>query len=751
MGNKDEYADVIVPVPVDAVFTYSVPDGMSGRARPGARVAVTFGRKKGYVGVIVRRHGERPEFKCKPLDAVLDDEPAVTERQLELWRWIADYYLAAPGDMLAAALPALMRTVGGYRPKTETYVTITDGAAKEIASGGAGRLCRSAQQKALIDAWLRLAGDAAQRREVSRAELANEAGVSPSALASLMRRGIISAYERETSRINICAEPAPGMIKPLSREQQEAYEGIKEQMKEKQVVLLHGVTSCGKTEIYTHLINDVMARGEQTLYLLPEIALTVQIRSRLGAVFGRRMGIYHSKYSDAERAEIWKKQLSADDYDVILGARSAVLLPFRRLGLVIIDEEHETSFKQHDPAPRYNARDTAVMLARMTGARVLLGSATPSAESMANAKKGKYGYVRLSKRFGDACLPEIRIADVADLKRRKMMYGTFSPDLRAEIRRALDDGRQAIVFQNRRGYAPVIECRQCGWSPRCDSCDVALTYHRQLEQLTCHYCGKSYEVPRSCPSCGSTELRAVGYGTEKVETELRSMFPNARTARMDLDTTRSRNAYERIITDFSQQRTDILIGTQMVTKGLDFDNVAVVGILNADAMLNQPDFRAYEHAFGMMLQVAGRAGRRGRRGVVILQTKSASLPLIRQVTDGDQPRFYRELMEERRLFNYPPFTHIIYVYLRHKSDKLVAACAEAMSERLRRLLPGRVLGPDKPAVARVQNMNIRKIMLKLELGIDLARVRNGLKQLRGDVQQSEAFKSVTIYFDVDPV
>ena len=753
MEEELKYADVIVPVPVEATFTYEVSREMSGRAVPGARVEVPFGRQKAYVGIIVRRHGEKPGFACREIKLVLDDNPALMPVQIKLWQWMAEYYMAAPGDILTAALPAPMRTAEGYSPKTETYVRLTQKAEEMIRLGIINKvLGRAPAQRAAIEAIAGMCrADGGGRRGVSRAEAVNEAKMSDAVMRRLVADGYMETYRNAVSRINTDAEPNFDNIKPLSPEQQEAYESIKRQLKERPAVLLHGVTSCGKTEIYTHLIHDEISAGRQTLYLLPEIALTVQIRSRLGAVFGRRMGIYHSKYSDQERAEIWQKQLRADDYDVILGARSAVLLPMRRLGLIIIDEEHETSFKQQDPAPRYSARDTALMLARMTGARVVLGSATPSAESMANARRGKYGYVRLAKRFGDAQLPEIRVTDIRELRRRKMMYGMFSPDLLAALRKALSEGRQAILFQNRRGYAPAIECRQCGWVPKCEHCDVSLTYHRQLGRLTCHYCGTVYDVPRRCPCCGSEELQGVGYGTEKVEQTLRELLPEARTARMDMDTTGSRGAYERLIADFAARRTDILIGTQMVTKGLDFDNVAVVGILNADAMMNIPDFRAYEHAFAMITQVAGRAGRKGAHGLVILQTKSADMPLIRQAVSGDQPQFYRDMTEERELFRYPPFTHIIYVYLRHKTDTVVAECAEALADSLRRLLPGRVLGPDKPAVARVQNMCIRKIMLKLEIGIDLARVRRGIRQLREDVMRREKFKAVTIYFDVDPL
>lgn len=517
------------------------------------------------------------------------------------------------------------------------------------------------------------------------------------------------------------------------------------------MVLLHGVTSSGKTEIYIHLIRQAIERRQQVLYLLPEIALTVQIRQRLQRVFGNRLGIYHSKYSDAERVEIWKKQLSSAPYDVILGARSAVLLPFTNLGLVIIDEEHETSFKQQDPAPRYHARSVAIMLARKFGAKVLLGSATPSLESWNNAHTGKFGLVSLMQRYNDIRLPEIEVVDIKDLQRRKMMSGPFSPRLMAAVRKALDNGEQAILFQNRRGFAPMIECRECGWVPHCDKCDVSLTYHKSLGQLTCHYCGTTYTVPEVCPCCGSRNLRGRGYGTEKVEDYVMELFPDARVARMDLDTTRTRNAYERLISDFSAHKTDILIGTQMVSKGLDFDKVSVVGILNADSMLNYPDFRAYEHAFMMMAQVAGRAGRKGKQGLVILQTKSPQLPVITQVVRNDCEGLFADQLEERQAFCYPPFCHLIYVFLKHRDDFMVASASMRLSDILRGWFGTRVLGPDKPSVAKVKTLNIRKIMLKLENGIDLAKVRLYLRKAQAMMEQDKKYRSVQIYFDVDPL
>ena len=754
------YIDVLLPVPLDGLFTYSVPPQMEASAVCGRRVLVPFGRNKTYVGLVIREHEGEPEFAVKDIKLVLDDDRIVTDGQLELWRWVASYYMAAPGDVFAAALPGGLKSVDAYKPKTETCLALAPGLRNERALGIAlDSLRRAGKQLEAFTCFLAMThwdtveGTVTRQPvvELTRDELMNTAHCTSAIVKSLVDRKFLVPYEREVGRLNHGGEPHLDNIKPLNEAQQEAYNAIVFGFLKKNVVLLHGVTSSGKTEIYIHLIRQTLEKKQQVLYLLPEIALTVQIRQRLQAVFGDRLGIYHSKYSDAERVEIWKKQMSQNPYDVILGARSAVLLPFVRLGLVIIDEEHETSFKQQDPAPRYHARSAAIVLAAKAGAKVLLGSATPCAETWHNAHTGKYGYVRLDKRFGDMQLPEIHVVDIKDLQHRKMMNGPFSPPLLAAMRRALDGGEQVILFQNRRGFAPMVECRECGWTPRCELCDVSLTYHKNLEQLTCHYCGRTYTVPDVCPCCGSRNLKGRGYGTEKVEDKVMELFPEARVARMDLDTTRTRDAYERIISDFSAHRTDILIGTQMVSKGLDFDRVSVVGILNADSMLNYPDFRAYEHAFMMMAQVSGRAGRKGKRGCVMLQTKSPELPVIGQVVRNDVDGFYRDLMEERQLFRYPPFYHIINVYLKHKDNAVVSAAADALGALLRQWFGDRVLGPDKPAVAKVKALNIRKIVIKLENGLDRAAVRLYLNKGKAAVVQDKRFKSVTVYFDVDPL
>ena len=753
------YADVILPLPLEGVFTYSVPDSLKEQVKTGFRVLVPFGRSKTYIGIVANIHDNTPTFKVKDISAVLDNSRMVIDEQLKLWQWISKYYMSSIGDVYNAAFPAGLKNNDSYRPKTEIYITLAPSFRnKQSVDIALSMLKQAKKQKELLLCYLSLScwdkyidnDDDTNIREVSREELLNESHCTVTVLRNLLQRNILNTYEREVGRLNTGKVYDTLPLKALSDKQQDAYNNILFNFIKKDVVLFHGVTSSGKTEIYIHLIQQALDKGQQVLYLLPEIALTVQICQRLRKVFGQRLGIYHSGYSDAERVEIWKKQISDSPYDVILGARSAVLLPFSHLGMIIIDEEHESSFKQQDPAPRYHARSVAIMMAQMYGAKTLLGSATPSIESLYNAQKGKYGYVRLNTRYGDISLPDIQVVDVKDLRRRKIMTGSFSPPFLAAIRSALQSGRQAIIFQNRRGFAPMIECKTCGWVPRCKHCDVPLTYHKRLGKLTCHYCGAIYEAPSECPACGSKEIIGRGLGTEKIEDIIATEFPEARISRMDLDTTRSRDAYEHIISDFASKRTNILIGTQMVTKGLDFDNVGVVGILDADSMLNSPDYRAYEQAFSMMSQVAGRAGRKGERGLVILQTKSPQLPVISQITAHDCDSFYAEQIEERRLFIYPPFCRLIYVYLRHREERVVDAAAIVMGNMLRSWFGERILGPDKPAVSRIKTMHIRKLLIKLELGINHEKTRTYLHRAYETILNTKDYKTVQIYFDVDP-
>ena len=780
--NLMKYADVILPLPLQGTFTYAIPDNM--QVAVGMRVLVPLGRSKTYVGLVDRIHDVQPQqYAVKALLQVMDTTPIVTNQQLTLWRWMSDYYLSPLGEVYKAALPAGLKAEDGYRPKTETYIRLTEPYRNVTALHIAlNVLSRAKKQLEAFIAYLELSGwdqidaDADKGQslkvmEVTKEELLNVSASSAETLKLLVQRQLLETYEVEVGRLNHGGDYRPELIKPLTEPQQQAYNELLLQMMKKRVVLLHGVTGSGKTEIYIHLIQRALERKEQVLYLLPEIALTVQMMQRLQRIFGDRLGIYHSKYSDAERVEIWQKQLSANPYDVILGARSAVFLPFQRLGLIIVDEEHETSYKQQDPAPRYHARSAAIVLAaQITNTqhptpntqhpspntqhptpKVILGTATPSLESYHNAKTGKYGLVELKERYQGIEMPEIQVVDIADLQRRKMMAGPFSPLLLNKVREALEHGEQVILFQNRRGFAPLIECRQCGWVPTCQHCDVSLTLHRQLNQLTCHYCGYTYKVPTECPCCGSTDLRSRGYGTEKIEEQVREVFPEARIARMDLDTTRTRNAYDRIINDFAAGRTNILIGTQMISKGLDFDNVSVVGIVNADAMLNFPDFRAYEHSFMMMAQVSGRAGRKNRRGLVILQTKQKEVPVIRQVVHNDYVGLYKDLIAERQAFHYPPYYHLVYVFLKHTKESTVETAAVEMGSRLRQWFGGRVLGPDKPAVAKVKSQNIRKLVLKLELGIDLPKVRQYLLHEQEQLLADKRYASLQIYYDVDPL
>lgn len=754
------YVDVILPLPLEGLFTYAVPDTMQSMVCQGVRVQVQLGKSKTYTAMVAEVHHRQPQFKTRAIMQVLDTEPILLPQQFKLWQWVADYYMSPIGDVFKAALPPGLKVEDGYRPRTETYVTLPQNFRNEQALHIALSMLRRAEKQLrtfacylALSHWDTLNGQQPQEPvvEITREELMNEAHCTAAVLKALTDRHLLVCYEREVGRLNNCGEAHPEHIKALNTVQQDAYNQIVFQMLKKNVVLLHGVTSSGKTEIYIHLIQKALDEGKQVLYLLPEIALTVQMTTRLRSVFGDRLGIYHSKYSDAERVEIWRKQLSAQPYDIIIGARSALWLPFCNLGLVVIDEEHETSFKQQDPAPRYHARSAAIVLAAMYGAKTLLGTATPSAESYFNAKTGKYGLVRLTKRFKDIALPEIQVVDIKDLQRRKMMRGPFSPQLLAAMRQALDEKKQVILFQNRRGYAPMVECHVCGWTPRCKNCDVSLTLHRTMNVLTCHYCGYTYGVPTRCPNCESTDLRGRGFGTEKIEDYIREAFPEAQVARMDLDTTRTRNAYERMIADFADGRTHILIGTQMVTKGLDFDNVSVVGILSADNMLNYPDFRAYEHAYTMMAQVSGRAGRKGKRGLVLLQTKNPQLPVIAQVVHNDYEGFYQSLVAERQLFHYPPFYHLVYVFLKHRMDNVVESAATEFAGRLRSILGSRVLGPDKPAVARIKELNIRKIVIKLENNIDLARVRLCLRQQQTALMQDKRYGALQMYYDVDPL
>ena len=640
-----------------------------------------------------------------------------------------------------------------YKPRTEARVRLTEAYSTEHALRELfDNLGRAKKQLSLLMKYIELSGwmgTASTLKEVSKKDLLDKTGASVSILNSLVEKGVLETYYYEIGRLDKSIKGTLS-LNPLNVAQERVFTAIRNSFQEKSVCLLHGVTSSGKTEIYIHLIEEVLRKGQQVLYLLPEIALTTQITERLKRVFGHRLGVYHSKFPDAERVEIWKKQLTDESYDIILGVRSSIFLPFKRLGLIIVDEEHENTYKQQEPAPRYHARSAAIMLASMYGAKVLLGTATPSVESYFNARKGKYSLVQLKERYKEIRLPHIELVDIKELTRQKRMKGPFSPVLVKEIRSALDRKEQVILFQNRRGFAQMIECRTCGWIPKCKNCDVSLTFHKRLNQLTCHYCGYTQSVAASCPACGGVELLNRGIGTERIEEDIQLTFPDVRVARMDLDTTRSRTAYEKIIADFEQGKTDILIGTQMISKGLDFNHVNVVGILNADTMLNYPDFRSYERAFQLMAQVAGRAGRKDKQGLVILQTKSPELPVISQVLNNDYEQLYEDQLAERQVFRYPPFYRLIYVYLKHRKEDVLEQAAEMAATLLRTGLGNRVLGPDKPPIARIQTLFIKKIMIKVELTASMTKVRDYLKGVQRTLSEDARFRSLIVYYDVDP-
>ena len=645
------------------------------------------------------------------------------------------------------------RIRANYKPKTEVCIRLSFESGNQEALRNAFELVkRSKQQETLLLSYLELSHfmQPGNYTEVSRAALLERAGVSAAVLAGVVNKGVMLTYKREISRfakvMRHCTD-----LPTLSSEQSRALNEICSAMRDKSVTLLHGVTSSGKTEIYTHLIDNALKQGRQVLYLVPEIALTTQLTDRLQRVFGDKLLIYHSRFSDNERVEIWQKLLTDREPKVILGVRSSIFLPFHNLGLVIVDEEHETSYKQYDPAPRYHARNAAIVLAQMYDARVLLGSATPAIESYYNAQCGKYGLVELLTRYSNNPLPEVRTIDMREQRRKKLARGNFSEPLVQEVHKALEREEQIILFQNRRGFAPMVECRECAWIPKCTQCDVSLTYHKRDNRLVCHYCGYSCEVPRMCPACLQPTIEVRGFGTERIEEDVESIFPDTPLARMDLDTTRSRNAYQEIIDNFAEGKSKILIGTQMVTKGLDFDRVSVVGILSADTMLSFPDFRAHERAFQMMAQVAGRSGRGKSRGIVFLQTSQPETPVISQVIRHDYVGMYNEQLSQREAFGYPPFTRLIYIYLKHRDEAVLDTLSQQYATILRKVFGERVLGPDNPPVARIQSLYIRKIMLKVEVSASMAQVKDLLRQIYERSLADDRFKALTLYYDVDPM
>lgn len=617
-----------------------------------------------------------------------------------------------------------------------------------------GAVSRARKQEQALMALIEMSGFMRRNTplaEVPMAALLERTGLTRPVVSELARKGLVEIYRKEINRF--CHNGhSDGRLPQLSEAQAAALDSIHKSWIDRDVTLLHGVTSSGKTEIYIHLMADVMRRGRQVLYLVPEIALTTQLTGRLQRVFGDKVVIYHSKFSDNERVDIWRKVLDSKEPVVVIGARSAIFLPFYDLGMVIIDEEHETSYKQQDPAPRYNGRDTAMMLARMHGAKTLLGSATPAIDTYYKAQEGRYGLVTLSERYSGVQLPEIELVDMSHARKSGAMKGALAVRTVDLVKKVVDAGEQAILFLNRRGYAPVAVCKQCAWTPKCEYCDVSLTYHKRIDRLVCHYCGTPYPLPVVCPSCKEPAIEIYGYGTERMEDEVEQAFGGATVLRMDLDTTRNKDGYENIINEFSSGKARILVGTQMVTKGLDFDRVSVVAIVNSDALINQPDFRAGERAFNMISQVAGRAGRRDKRGLVVIQTMQPSHPMMPFILAHDYKGFYESELAERRRFNYPPFTRIINIYIKHRDRGALEEISAAYGCRLRELFGNRVFGPEEPQVSRVQALYIRKIMLKVELNASMVKVKGILRETLEDMHRAriQAAKSVIVYYDVDP-
>ena len=652
------------------------------------------------------------------------------------------------------ALHVSERVIDNYRPKTEPCVRLTvDRNDEQALHQYFDQLKRAPKQEALLLAYLDMSrwlqgGDI---KEVSKENLLKRAGVSGAVLHEAVKRGLFEIYKKEINRFadlgSVLEEPPT-----LSEEQQRAYEEIHQSMRQHSITLLHGVTSSGKTSVYMHLIADALRLGKQVLYLVPEIALTTQLTRRLRRVFGDKLLIYHSRFSDNERVDIWKRLLDTSEPCVVIGVRSSVFLPYSNLGLVIVDEEHDSSYKQQDPAPRYNGRNAALVLAQMHGAKTVLGSATPAIEVYHLALEGKYGLVKLLTRYGDINMPDVKVIDTIDARKRRDMHGLFSNELIANCRKALQGGEQVILFQNRRGYSPMVRCKECGWVPKCENCDVSLTYHKHNRSLVCHYCGYTIPLPDLCPACQLPGIEIIGYGTERIEDDIDAVFPGEKITRMDLDTTRNKNSYDRIIDEFSQRRTNILVGTQMVTKGLDFDAVSIVGILNADTMINFPDFRSHERAFDMLEQVSGRAGRAHKQGQVIIQTSQPDHEVIKFVQAHDYEGFYHHELADRKQFGYPPFTKVINIYMKHREDATVGELAVRYSGLLRQVFGSRVLGPMAPFVARVQNMYIRQITLKMETAASMSKVKKILRDLYEQMLAADArMKAVKLYYDVDPV
>lgn len=823
------FADVILPLPLDYRFTYRVPAAFQARIKIGARVIVQFGKRKFFSALVYDLHQNQPtgEFEIKDIDAILDEEPIIGTRQLQLWEWIASYYCCSLGEVYKAALPSglklesqtkvcinpdaiigneindkenavllllesrksatiqdLNRFLGqqsslavlkllleknaviveeqlreSYKPKVISTVRLNpDFQSEEKLNEALDTLSRKAKkQEQLLKIFLSetLFGNQNQT-EIGKKELLEIADASDAALKALEDKQILEVFLKETDRIDRNHQ-ADLMIKELSGAQQTAYNEIVDQFQTHQTVLLHGVTSSGKTEIYIRLIEEQLKLGKQVLYLVPEIGLTTQIINRLKIAFGNLAGIYHSKFNDAERVEIWFNVLgnnsgrTTNPYKVILGARSSIFLPFSNLGLIIVDEEHENSYKQFDPAPRYNARDMAILMGNLHSAKVLLGSATPSYETYFNARSNKYGLVNLTERYQGIELPKLIPANTQEATKRKLMRSVFTPELFSEITNALANKEQVILFQNRRGFAPYVQCGSCGQIPKCKYCDVSLTYHKNRSSLICHYCGHTTSMISRCSECGSDEIKTRGFGTEKIEDEIKQLFPEARVARMDLDTTRAKRAYEQLIWQFETGKIDILVGTQMVTKGLDFDHVKVVGVLNADNLLNYPDFRSYERSFQLIMQVSGRAGRKNKQGRVVVQTSQPNHPVILDVAANNFNQLFNRQMAERKLFRYPPYFRLIKIVVKHQNRERLDLAAMHLATAFRGLFNKNVLGPEYPVVGKIQTWFQKEILIKVPRDGKIQEAKAKIVEIMNKTKAQPNNSNLIVYADVDPM
>jgi len=826
MSRTTYFADILLPLPLPAIFTYRVPYELDSQIKAGTRVVVPFGKNKLYAGLVMTVHTNAPSFlHVKYVVDVIDAAPIVTEKQLVLWKWIANYYLCHTGEVMAAAMPSGLKLAGEtlimlhpnfdgdistlterelkiaealsyrqrmtvaeaqktvdiqkifpiikslveknviltteeiknpYYAKKEAYIFLHESYLNDEPALFELLDKLSASKKTEKQSQLLLAFLMLKRNEdrVKKSELLKKSECSPSSLQTLINNNVLIQKEEQSSRLQDV--PSINNINDiyLSEVQQKSFMQIKELFMQFPVVLLHGITGSGKTEIYMKIIDEVLAQGKQVLYLLPEIALTSQIVSRLQKYFGNKVGVYHSRFNEFERVEIWNRVLQhgtedEQKYSLILGARSALLLPYQNLGLIIVDEEHDASYKQQDPAPRYNARDAAVILGKLHQAPVLLGTATPSLESYYNVKQGKYGLVELFQRYAESQLPEIWIENIPEARRQKKMEGHLSHFLIDNMAAALERKEQIILFQNRRGYAVRLYCNACQTMPTCIHCDVTLTYHKKSNLLKCHYCGYAIATPARCPHCESVDIEMKGFGTEKIEETLMLLFPDVKVARMDLDTTRSKTAYQKIISDFEKQRTDILVGTQMVTKGLDFDRVSVVGILEADNMLTFPDFRAFERAFQVMAQVSGRAGRKELPGKVIIQSYQPWHPALKYVIGNNFQAMYDSQIEERKKFRYPPVYRLIKITLKHNNLEWVNQAATELAFELQKRFPKQVLGPEFPLIGRLQNQFLKDIWIKFSKDSSLEKKKEALWQIVMQFQTHSKFKQVRVVINVD--